>query len=691
MGYGTLIQRITYKVSGRSSTSSGLYTPSTDQYDYALGGVPFLSATSDQRPDIEKPVQQRKQQFDNYKDPGEYSLDQWWLRSQSSYVGGAGIVYQDPDTQGTDKNLRFAKSIGINPFSNASQISLLKETEKAADPTSTNLGTAYVTPVTVGGTDHVFLAKGDTFEFRNVTASDLPVSATGVVPTSGATQSFQGGIVAFVDSTGVSFLNPQCFGFMQDFSSAANSGIWRFSSAGGAPTKIYAAPTNINFITVSKARGLIAFGAQNNLYMLDPYAAPASPLPAANAAVPRDQNIVAISDGPDAVYVAANSSTRGYIYKTTFNNLGVVNGLSVAAVLPEGEMVNDCQVYINTFIVIASSIGVRVGTFNATGIAYGPLLLQVPEDSISIGRGFGRIAFFGTRAFICTIGTAQHDGYKGLMCVDLGSLNQDQNTGQTFNAYCTWNYFPGNTSQLTDVCVTGSGRPVFTSGFNATAFVYVEHETALIEQGYLETGRCRFNTQEPKLFKYVSVRTPATLNGDLTVTLIDDSGGQTNYITYGPSLVPGTEDIATPTPQGPRNYESFRFTLHRSLSNPALGAIMNSWQIKALPGTLKQRIIQRNFLCFNQERDKGGQLISGDTMSLDKLIAVRQMCQRGDTVTFQDLINNLSTQVIIDDYQFTMLSPPGPNKENYGGYLTVTMRTVADAVPNTTPVMVEGD
>ncbi len=691
MGYGTLIQRITYKISGRSATSSGLYTPSTNQYDYALGGIPFLSATGDSRPDIEKPVPQRKQQFDNYKDPGEYSLDQWWLRSQSSYVGGAGIVYQDPDTQGTEKNVRFARSIGINPFDNPSQFSLLKETEKAADPTSANLGTAYVTPVTVGGTDMIFLGKGDKFEIRSVTASDLPVSSTGTVPTSGATQSLQGGIVAFVDSTGVSFLNPQCFGFMQDFSSAANSGIWRFSSSGGAPTKIYAAPTNINSVTVSKAKGLIAFGAQNNLYMLDPYAAPASPLPAANAAVPRDQTIVAISDGPDAVYVAANSSTRGYIYKTTFNNLGVVNGLSVAAVLPEGEMINDCQVYINTYIVISSTIGIRVGTFTATGIAYGPLLIQVAEDSVSIGQGFGRIAFYGTHAYICTIGVAQHDGYKGLMCVDLGSLNQDQNTGQTFNAYCTWNYYPGNVDQLTDVCVTGAGRPVFTSGFNAAAFVYVEHETTLISQGYLETGRCRFNTQEPKLFKYVSIRTPADLQGDLTVTLLDDSGGQTNYITYGPTLTPGTEDIATPTPQGPRNYESFRFTLRRNPSTVSLGAIMNSWQIKALPGTLKQRIIQRNFLCFNGEEDKGGQRIFGDTMSLDRLIAVRQMCQRGDTVTFQDLANNLATQVIIDDYQFTMLAPPGPNKENYGGYLTVTMRTVADAVPNTTPVMVEGD
>src|ERR1051326_1683924 len=99
MGFGSLIQRITFKVSGRSATGSGLYTPSTNQFDYAIGGVPFLSATTDNRPDIEKPVPQTKPQFDNYKDPGGFSMDPSPLRSQSSFQGGEGIISQDPDTQ----------------------------------------------------------------------------------------------------------------------------------------------------------------------------------------------------------------------------------------------------------------------------------------------------------------------------------------------------------------------------------------------------------------------------------------------------------------------------------------------------------------------------------------------------------------------------------------------------------------
>lgn len=699
MGYGTLIQRITYKISGRSASSSGLFTPSDTQYDYAIGGIPFLSSTGDQRPDLEKPVPQRKDQFDSFKDPGEYSLNQWWLRSQTSFVGGAGVVYQDPDTQGSSKNIRFAHSVGVDPFTDPDFLKLLKETEQCTAIGGSNNGNAFVQAQKNAFGDCVYVARGTTVEMRTVTPSNLTITSTATLASSGSTQGITGGIAEFQDTSAV-VNNEFVMVFMADTVTAANSGVWQVKAGSAVATRIYLPPANLNFITMAKARGLLCVGAQNSLYALDPYAAAGTAWPAANAAVPKDQKIVAITDGPDAVYVAANSETQGYIYKTTFSNLGVINGLTLTAVMPAGELINDCQSYVNTYMVITTNSSIRVGTYSVSvsgsSLAYGPPILRAGPTVFNgpsgiDGPGFGQIAFYGTKAFICTLGDPQHDGARGLMAVDLGTILSDQNTGATFNPYCTWNYFPGNIASLMDVTVTASGRPVFTVHHGVDAKVFVEHETTLISSGYLDTGRCRFNTVEPKLFKYFSIRTPTPLEGDLTVTLLDDGGGITNYITYGPTLDPGTDDIATPTPSGPRNWEALRFTLHRGGSDVTVGSKLDSWQIKALPGTLKQRMITRQFLCFNNERDKTGQQISGDLQSLNKLTAVRQMCQRGDTVTFQDLVNNISTQVIIDDYQFTMMTTPGPNKENYGGYLTVVMRTVADSVPFQTPVMVEGD
>lgn len=695
MGYGTLIQRIVYRISGRILASSGLYTPSDNQYDYAIGGIPFLSATSDTRPDTEKPVPQRKDQFDNYKDPGEYSLSQWWLRSQSSFIGGEGIIYQDPDTQGASKNTRFAHSVGVDPFTDPDLLSLQRRVvDTGAMDADATRGPAFLGTYEGDNANDIWIAKGRTITNFDVLAGSLSATGTATLPSAG-TAFIANGLLTFDSTTGAPAAD--AYVYHHDPGSAANTGIWKASGQFAiTTTRIYVA--SFTTTAMAKARGLIAFGGGNSLYMLDPYAAANTALPAANATVPADQAITAITDGPDAVYVAANSDTQGYIYKTTFNSSGVVNGLTLTAVLPQGERINSISAYVNTFLVITTQTGVRIGSFTGDGVEYSPSIINVTQELGAqtysnfnfMKSGFGRIAFWKNFAFITTLGEPQHDDQRGLMCVDMSTVNQDSNTGSVTNAYCTWTYLQGNTRRVYDVAVTVDGRTVQSTleDFPSTVTdVALEHATELVDMGYLDTGRCRFNTIEPKLFKFFSIRTPTPLLGEITVAVLDDGGGITPYITYGPTLTPDTNDIATPTPGGPRNWEALRFTLRRSGTDATVGGVLDSWQIKALPGTLKQRMITRNFLCFNSEQDRTGQTIGGDTYSLERLTAIRQMCQRGDTVTLQDLANNISDQVVIDDYQFTMMAPPGPNLENYGGYLTVMMRTVADSVP---PVSLAG-
>lgn len=695
MGFGTLINDIVYKISGRVLSSSGLYTPSDYQYDYAIGGTPFLSSTSDTRPDLEGPVEQRKQQFDAFKDPGEYSLNQWWLRSQTSFVGGAGVIYQDPDTQGEAKNIRFKHSIGVDPFSDPDNLQLLRETtNNVMSPTDIqNGGAAYVAQFTQTDDDiRCWVAKGATVWMGVMDADGMETPSSSItIPTNRLESYWSGGIATLSDSAPTSGSATSEYAFLPFYGGAGgtviSNGIWRIANGFPPMSAVQAyniGSTSIVDSTIAAARGLLAFGLENNFYMLDPYVTGAA-LPAPNATVPVGQLIVGIADGPDAVYVAANSRYGGFIYKSTFSALGVVNGLTLTAVLPAGEQVNSIAAYVNTFLVITTTTGVRVGSFAGDTISYGPNLIPVPRIGALLGpecgSGFGRIAFYGTNAYITTQGTAQHDGSFGIMAINLGTLINDTNTGASFNAYSTWIYLPGTTTPIDDITVTLDGRIVSTTGRGLGATTHIEHSVNKISTGYLDTGRCRFNTVEPKLFKYMSIRTPSVLEGEIMVSIIDQNDGVTTYQTFGPTLSPGTNDISTPVPAGPQNWISLRFTLRRGAVDPTIGAKLDSWQIKALPGTLKQRMIVRNFLCFNQEKDKAGQLIAGDTLALDRLTAVRQMCQRGDTVTFQDLVNNISDQVVIDDYQFTMMAPPGPNGENYGGYLTLHLRTVADNVP----------
>lgn len=682
----SLLQRITTAISARVGSSSGTYTLSNYQYQYAVGGVPLLSAATDgpgygisSRPDVESAIEQRKDQFDNYKDPGEYSLNQWWLRSQTSFIGGAGVVYQDPDTQGQALNVRFAQSIGVDPFTDPDNIQLLREVNTSAvwTPSALSLGTpALLAPAPHLTNNSVWIAQSNIIKLMDIGTSDVSNygTATIVVGSLPSADSMD----SFITSSGTRFA-------VVAVTDGANPAfIYRINESLGVmtPISMYNAGLLPGSPVIRKARGVPFLGAGNNLYQLDPNSTGSAALPTPVAAIAQDQNIVSITDGPDAVYVAANDDTSGYIYKSTFNSTtGAVNGLSLIAVLPNGEMINTIASYVATYMIITTITGIRVAQFTGSGIVYGPPLLTVPVTPIL--SGFRDVAFFGTNAYVTVGDTSQHGGPAGVMCVNLASVISDNNTGVQNNAYCTWVYNPSATTPAVSIMTDQTGRILYTNNFSTNARLNVEHATNKISSGFLDTGRCRYNTLEPKLFKFMSIKTPTPLQGEVTVATLDEGGGVTNYITYGPSLTPGTADIATPTPAGPQNWLALRFTLRRNPSVLSQGGKLDAWQFKAIPGTIKQRSIIKNFLMFNGEKDQGGNNIFNP--AIDRLDQIRQMCQRGDTVVFQDLVNNISTQVVIDNYEFTMLAPPGPNAENYGGYLRLTMRTVADVIPPLPP------
>ncbi len=81
---------------GIASTTQNLFTNTSNIYDIAIGGQPFLLASSDRFPYQRQTATYRKQQFDNTKEVGEQSFEGWWLRSQSSFHNGSGINYLDP-------------------------------------------------------------------------------------------------------------------------------------------------------------------------------------------------------------------------------------------------------------------------------------------------------------------------------------------------------------------------------------------------------------------------------------------------------------------------------------------------------------------------------------------------------------------------------------------------------------------
>lgn len=633
-----IVHKIPYPLSGSGGAGIGQFQLSDNYYDYAISGIPFLSAINDERNYTERMAEIRKQQFDSFAEPGEQSLYGWWLRSQSTFTGGAGLLYQDPDND-NQFNFRFATSLGLDPWTSGN-LKLLRDTELVtATAKSPTLVRGYVDTT---GADAYWSVEGD--DLKKVTQA----ATTNVIVGAGQT-------IYDITSTGSTYII------------ARANGIWS-GADGAAPTQRYTNAGTEWVVEFVKDRMVIGL---NGAIYQGVLTAAAVALPAA-VYTHQDPNWVwrSITDGPTAIYVAGDSGTTSQIHKFSATDVAGVPTLTwvgVTATMPAGELIRDIYSYVGSFVGIATNKGFRVGEIDSNGdIAYGPLLFE-PSGGC---RGI-----VGNDRFMWTGSTLAHEGSSGLFRIDLGSATQEQTTRALRYAYARDIYAAGEVEAVTSVTMFGaSDRKVFS--LNAQGSVR-EYATRLLPSGFLDTGRIRFNTEEPKLYKFFSVRTPTPLFGTVSVSVLSEGGGAIPYVTYSGAVPSGVRDVATPTPAGPQNWMALRFTLGRD-SDTALGGVLNGWQVKALPGVIRQRIITNIFLLLDEEQDRGGQRIGYEGYTRERLEAFKAVARAGDVVLYQELADDISTQVVIDDWEFRQKGPPGP-KGPMGGYLTVVMRTVAES------------
>jgi len=637
----TLVRKIPYQLSGLGAAVQGQYNLQDNAYDYAIAGIPFLSATNDQRPYTERMAEIRKQQFDSFAEPGEQSLEGWWLRSQSTFTGGAGVLYQDPDND-NQFNFRFADSLGVDPW-NAGALSLLRQS--TAGTSTAKLPLIARGFVDTSNVDAYWLVRGD--ELRKVTdAAD--VSVIGVTLQD----------IRDITSSGKRY-----------FIARAN-GVWNGVDA-AAPTQLYTNALNTT-AEIEFVKGRLILGHDNSVYQLVTGGAPAA-LPTPTFTHQDDAwTWKSITDGPTAIYVAGDSGTTSEIHKFTPTVTGagvpVLAWSGVTATMPSGEIIRTIYSYVGSFVGIATNKGFRVGEIDQNGdVAYGPLLFE-PTGGCEGIVGNDRFMWVGSEN--------AHNGASGLFRVDLGATIQEQTTRAVRYAYARDIYAPGFDDHISSVTMFGaSNRKVFTID---SISAYREEASLLLTEGFLETGRIRFNTEEPKLYKFFSIRTPSPLRGNVAVSILPEGGGEVPAITYSPTIPSGTGDVGIQTPAGPQNWIKLKFTLLRG-SDTSFGGVLNGWQLKALPGSIRQRIISHTYLLLNEETDRTGQRIGYDGYARERFEDFKAVARAGDVVLYQELQENLVTQVVIDDWQFIQTAPPGPNQGTLGGYLTVVMRTVAES------------
>ena len=636
MPYGSdITEGLPYVLSNPSNSAT--YSLTGEAYDVAIAGNPFFMMTSDDAPYRRVTAQYRKQQIDQTREAGEQTLTGWWVRSQSSFHLGAGIKFFEPQQ---DESLRFqyTESKGVDVWTRG-QATLLNDTASFYAGSAP----AQLIGVNDGTDDCIFVTDGTAL--KKITTGGTPTTITQAgTPSTIFSLTTDGSNYYFINGTKI-----------------------HRGSVGVTPadSEIYDAPTTTR-ATIRYVKQRLILAKENSIYELDANASSSAALPTAFYTHPNANWVwSSIAEGPTAIYISGYdpNGTSSSVFKialdpTTPNSLGfpTLETPTVVIDMPQGERINDFDVYLGLYAVLATNLGFRVGISDNNGnIQYGPLLFDQAACNA--------IAFRDRFAYIATT----VDGEAGLVRVDLSTTVL---SGSLFFPWA-WDLVAlGVSASANQVAFFGnSDRAAFATGNN----VWAEATNSLVATGYLRTGYIRYNTLETKIFKLMQARVDTT-NGGILIQSIDSVD---NFYTIGnfsqQSAVP---EININYPQTAQEYLGFQFTLSRSTTDATKGPLFTGYQLKSLPAVPRQRLIQYPLSCFDHESDSLGVETGYEGSAFARMAQLEAIENAGDSIQIQDFRTGESYIGLIEEIDFRNNTPSDKRFSGFGGLLLVTIRTI---------------
>ena len=637
MPYGDdITEGLPYVLSNPAGSTA--YIPTGPAYEVAFSGLPFFLAASDEQPYRRVTAQYRKQQIDQTREPGEQTLTGWWVRSQSSFHLGAGIKYFEP-IQEESLRFQYTESKGIDVWTRG-QATLLNDTASFYTATT---GPAQMIGVNDGTNDCIIVSDGSVLKKITTGGSPSTYAQAGTAST-----------IYSVTTNGKQY-------FFVNGSTVHRGNI----SGSTSDTEIYtAASTTRATIRYVKQRLIVAIGPA--IYELNANASASTALPTALYTHPNSSWVwSSISEGPQAIYISGYdpNGTSSSVFKVgldpaSANTLGfpTLETPTVIIDLPSGEYINDFDVYLGTYAILATSLGFRVGVADSTGdIQYGPLLFR---DAACTA-----IAFKDSYAYIATL----VDGEAGLVRTDLS-------TTVIANAL----YFPwawdliaaGTAATASQVAFFGnSDRAAFATGNT----IYAESTTSLVATGYLRTGYIRYNTLETKIYKLLQARID-TSNGGIAIVSIDSRDNTYNIGSFSQGTTVPEINVSYPTTS--QEYLGFQFTMSRSTTDVTKGPLFTGYQLKSLPAVPRQRLIQYPVFCYDHESDKFGNEVGFEGSAYERMSQLEAIENVGDTIRVQDFRTGEEYLGIIEEMDFMNKTPEDKRFSGFGGTLLVTIRTI---------------
>ena len=602
-------------------------------FDIEIGGVGFRLASTDNNPYQRQTAPFQKDQFDTSKEAGEQTLAQFWVRSQTSWHHGAGITAYEP---GSDQSTayRFADSLGVNVW-NEGDVTLLKATTKAGAVTTGQ--SALVTGAVVGGTDVVFTNENGTIRRRT---SSGATTYTGV--TDAATRVAVAGAKVLVGhGTAVA---------SGDASGSTLADLW--TGAASLPTPYW-------------VKSRIIASVANSLWELT-LAGGAWPTTALYAHPDAGWSWSSVVAAPGAVLAAGHSNGYSEVYAFTLQDATsggtpVLGAARSVADFPPGEVVHSLYVYLGRYIGIGTSRGIRVGIITDDGrLQYGPLIVSTTQPVRSLAAA--------DRFLYGAVTAAHPDGNSGAVRIDL----QEEVADGSLRFPYAWDARTGTNGRVDSIALLGNTDRVVMGVLGEGT--YLQSATDLEPTGWIDSGRIRFTTVEPKAFRTIDLT--ATIPGGSVVMSAVEKDGDTTFLGRLTPASPDGMDVRISRPTGTFEWLTFRFTLERDAVDAAQGPTLESWQVKAIPAPKRQRMVSIPVLCMDIEKDLRGTPYGYEGFAWERLQALEQVEDHSAVVTFRDNTCDETFEAQIEKITFTKTTPRVSNKSNEG-LLELLLRKLA--------------
>jgi len=719
---------------GIAGASTPLFTNTSNIYDIAIGGQPFLLGASDKYPYQRQTATYRKQQFDNTKEVGEQSFEGWWLRSQSSFHNGAGINYLDPYVS-ENVQYRFFDSEGVDVWT-PGQATLLKNVSSAHVTTGAIRANGrpwqYSRSIewTQNSNNYDGILMHDELDvdkiFPTITVSINNKALTTNVATLQTTAAHGLCVGMEITITGVD---------------ATFNGTFTITGVPTTTTFTYAkVASNVSSTAVSP----VGTGTTNIIHFID-----------YNTGT--DDPVFAICDDGTTAFWLTNDTASGKLEVNkkaltgtsstaatvmfTQPGITVTNGVmeyvkerivmcandkvyefsSSASALPTAVYTHGDQDHIFTSITASGSAIYVAGysglqsniykfTLNTAGVM--PTLTSaITAAEMPTGEVIYKIYYYLGYMVIGTskgirVATVDADGsitYGPLVvhteqpAYDFAArdnyvwaatnvngkpgvtrIDLSQEIEPLRFAYANDLYYNEDQNRYTTSCafIAGTERLSFTTSNNGSdGTVYIEDASTLTETGYITTGFIRYATVEKKYFKLIKPRFNTPMFGTCVISTKEVDGDTNSIITIAGSTPALNTDLATNI-SSPQEELAFKFTLGRDTSDTTKGPMFDGYQVKSLPAVVRARQLTIPLVNYDFETDRYGIQNGYETRAWDRLQALESLEAAGDTVIIQDFTTGEQITGLIEQLSFERTTPSDRRYTGFGGIVYVSIRTV---------------